>query len=234
MFIILIRTILLFAMVMFSLRIMGKRQIGQLQPYELVVAIMVSELASLPMQDTRIPLIHGIIPIVTLLVIEVMISFLEIKSQKFRILIDGKPSIIICKGKLVKEEMKNQLFTVNDLLEEMRIKGYFSIQDIEYGILETNGELSIVPKSPAEPPVKRDLNIKPSQKTFPAVLILEGKINYENLTLINRDVKWLKSQLAKEKIKEVSEVFVAILDSDNNIFIQKYNERKYNVGEIDI
>lgn len=234
MFIMLIRTIILFSIVMFSLRIMGKRQIGQLQPYELVVAIMVSELASLPMQDTRIPLIHGVIPIVTLLVIEVMISFAEIKSQKFRILIDGKPSIIICKGKLVKEEMRNQLFTINDLLEEMRIKGYFAIQDIEYAILETNGQLSIIPKSPAEPPVKRDLNLKAAEKTLPATLILEGKINYENLTLINRDLKWLRSQLKKENIKEVSEVFVAILDSDNNIFIQKYDDKKYNIGEIDI
>ncbi|OPJ60112.1 DUF421 domain-containing protein [Clostridium oryzae] len=232
MFIILIRTFILFFIVTASMRIMGKRQIGQLQPYELVVAIMISELASLPMQDTRIPLIHGIIPIITLFSIQIIISFVELKYQNARDIIDGKASIVIEKGNLVLSELKDQLFTVNDLLEELRIKGYFSIQDIEYAILETNGQLSIIPKKETTPVEKKDMNITVTAQNLPLPIISSGKINYTNLTLLNKDETWLKEQLRTNNFKSEKEVFLAVMDCDNNLYIhgyKNYNEKSTEV-----
>ncbi len=234
MFIVLLRTIILFIVVVVSLRIMGKRQIGQLQPYELVVAIMISELASLPMQDTRIPLIHGVIPIVTLLVIQIFISLIELKSSKAHSLIDGKPCIVINKGKLVISELKNQVFTVNDLLEELRINGYFNIEDIEYAILETNGQLSIVPKGDTEPVIKKDLNIKSSPKSIPLTLINEGRIIKENLKLLSKNENWLKSELKKQKIKSEKDVFLALMSTEGKLYIQDYSSGNQKSKEVDL
>jgi uncharacterized membrane protein YcaP (DUF421 family) len=237
MFIVLIRTVILFAMVTFSIRIMGKRQIGQLQPYELVVAIMISELASLPMQDTRIPLIHGIIPIVTLFIIQIVISLLELKSDKVRVFIDGKPSIVIKNGKILISELKNQVFTVNDLIQELRMKGYFNIEEVEYAILETNGQISVIPKDNSQPVSKSDLNIDTKAKTMPLILISQGIINHDNLKLVNKDEEWLLKQVKAANIKSPKDVFIAIMSTEGELFIQdfsSYNKDSNKSQEVEL
>lgn len=213
-------------MVIISMRIMGKRQIGQLQPYELVVTIMISELATLPMEDMRIPLIHGFIPIVTLLVIQIVISLLELKSDKARFILDGKPSIVIRNGRLVLSELKNQVFTVNDLLEELRMKGYYNIEDVEYAILETNGQISVIPKDDNQPVTKSDMNIKTKAKTIPAIIISQGRINMDNLKFINKDERWLMNQIKAANIKDIKEIFIAVMTTEGGLYIQKYSDHK--------
>ena len=131
MFIVLIRTIILYILVVVVMRLMGKRQIGQLEPFELVIAIMISDLASLPMQDLRIPLIHGIIPIITLLVLQSLITLLELKSEKFGSILTGTPSILIEHGKINIKELRNQRMGFNDLIEKIRLCGYYNISDVE-------------------------------------------------------------------------------------------------------
>jgi len=205
---------------------MGKRQIGQLQPYELVVTIMISELATLPMEDMRIPLIHGFIPIVTLLVIQIVISLLELKSDKARFILDGKPSIVIRNGRLVLSELKNQVFTVNDLLEELRMKGYYNIEDVEYAILETNGQISVIPKDDNQPVTKSDMNIKTKAKTIPAIIISQGRINMDNLKFINKDERWLMNQIKAANIKDIKEIFIAVMTTEGGLYIQKYSDHK--------
>ena len=147
MFIVMFRTIILYIIVVIAMRLMGKRQIGELQPFELVITIMISELASLPMQDVRIPLIHGIIPIITLLVLEIIISLLELKSEAARAIFCGRPSILIKSGIIDVKELKCQRFNVTDLLEELRLQGYYNLEEIRYAILETNGQLSVITKN---------------------------------------------------------------------------------------
>ena len=127
-------------------RIMGKRQIGEMQPSELVVAIMISDLATIPMEDIGIPLFSGVIPIFTLIVMEILLSQLSLKNKKFRRLMSGKPNVIIHNGKILEEEMKNLRFNMDDLNEQLRIQGYTGISNINFAILETNGQLSIIPK----------------------------------------------------------------------------------------
>jgi uncharacterized membrane protein YcaP (DUF421 family) len=220
MFIVLLRTAILYILVVFSMRIMGKRQIGQLQPFELVIAIMISDLASLPMQDTRIPLLHGIIPIITLLVLQVALSLLQVKNEKAREIIDGKPSILIKNGKLNINNLKDQRFTVNEIMEELRINGFFNISDIQYATLETNGQLSVIPKAEKEPVTKKDMNISAKEQSMPVILIGEGKINYENLSLISKDETWLKKQLKDNNISKIEDLFIALLDSNSKFFYQ--------------
>lgn len=220
MFIVMIRTIILYFIVVITMRIMGKRQIGEMQPFELVIAIMVSELASLPMQDTRIPLVHGVIPIVTLLFLQAVISMAELKSEAARTIFSGKPSIIIKDGKIDIKQLKNDRFNVNDLFEELRLQGYYDIEDIEYAILETSGQLSVIPKTELEPATKQDLNIKTTQDKLPVTLILDGKINQHNLKIIEKNNSWINHQLKKNNISSVDKVFIALLDSKGKFFYQ--------------
>lgn len=234
MFILLIRTVILYLLVVFTLRIMGKRQIGQLQPYELVIAIMISDLASMPMQDTRIPLLHGIIPIITLLILQVIISLLELKSDKFRNIMDGKPNIVIKNGEFQIPVLRSQIYSVNDLMEELRIKGYFNINEIEYAILETNGELSIIPKSELEPVTKKDLKLKPSKPVLPALLISDGRIIKENLKILNKDENWFYEQLKQNNISTVDNIFLAYLNTDNKFIYQYKCDSKEDKGDIEL
>lgn len=141
-----IRTFILYILVVIGLRTMGKRQIGEMQPSELVVAIMISDLATIPMQETGIPLFSGIIPIFTLIIMEILLSQLSLKNKKFRRMLTGKPNVIIHNGKILSEEMKKIRFNMDDLNEQLRIQGYTGIKDINFAILETNGQLSIIPK----------------------------------------------------------------------------------------
>lgn len=226
MFIVLIRAIILYFIVMFVMRVMGKRQIGQLQPFEFVIALMISELAAMPMQDTDIPLFHAIIPIITLLALEILISTLQLKSETARIIFCGKPSILIDKGKINIYELKNNRLNINDFLEELRLKGYYNLEDIEYAILETDGQTSIIPKSELEPATRKDLNIKSTQDTLPVTIILDGKVNTNNLKLINKSESWLNSQLNKNNIVSANQVFLALLDSKGKLVFQLKNERE--------
>jgi uncharacterized membrane protein YcaP (DUF421 family) len=223
-----IRTMILYTLVVLIMRLMGKRQIGELQPFELVITIMISDLASLPMQDTRIPLIHGVIPIITLLFLEIIISVLQLKSETARLIISGKPSILINKGKIDIDIMRAQRLNLNDLIQEIRLKGYYNLEDIEFAILETNGQLSIIPKTELSNATKKDLNIKCAQDSIPITLILDGQVNHKNLKLLDRDNKWLISTLNSKNINSPKEVFIALADSQGKFYMQTYEESSKN------
>ena len=170
MFIVLIRTIILYSLVILVMRLMGKRQIGELQPYEFVITIMISDLAALPMQDTRLPLILGIIPIITLLFIKTILTQLQLKSQLTRKILEGEPCILVCRGKINYEALKKQQINLDELMEELRLAGYFDLSEIEYAILENNGQLSFLTNSSStssssspSPIVKCSCNTQPAQ-----------------------------------------------------------------------
>lgn len=221
MFIVLIRTIILYFIVIIAMRIMGKKQIGQLEPFELAITIMISELASLPMQDTEVPLIHGVIPIITLIVLQASLVILQLKSEKLRNIVNGKPSVLIEGGQIDINELKHQKFNINDLMEELRLQGFYDIQDVQYAILETSGQLSIIPKTDSTPATKKDLNIKTKQDSLPITLILDGKVNYENLKLVKMNENKLLSKLKSSGVNSVDEVFIAVINSKGEFYFQK-------------
>ncbi|GAB6157254.1 DUF421 domain-containing protein [Desulfotomaculum varum] len=220
MIITLIRTLILFALVVVALRLMGKRQIGKLQPYELVIIVMIADLAAVPMEDIGIPLLSGIIPILTLLFVEVAISFAALKSERLRGVVCGTPSILVANGKIVEPELKRLRYNINDLLEQLRTKNFPNIADVEYAILETSGEISVVPKSQKRPVIPADLNIPTKYEGIPITLIIDGYVFEKNLKKINLTREWLQTELQKFGIADLKQVLLASLDSEGNLFYQ--------------
>lgn len=222
------RTLILYAIVIVVMRIMGKRQIGELQPFELAVAIMISELAAVPMQNTGIPLISGIIPILTLLIAQITISFIALKSTWARGIICGRPSILIENGKILEKNLQTEMYTLNDLLEQLRSKDIANIADVEFAILETNGELSIIPKSQKRPITPADLNIPTHYEGLPMELIVDGEIVHKNLSKANLDEDWLIGKLNERGIESTEDVLFANLDSAGDLYCQPKIKRREN------
>lgn len=226
MYTIIIRTVILFFVIMVTMRLMGKRQLGELQPFELVITLMISELAALPISDPKIPMIYGVIPIITLILLQVFISVVELKSDKARLLFCGRPSILIKNGKLDIAELKKQKLNLDDLLEEIRLSGYFDIEDIEFAILETCGQLSIIPKTEIQPATKKDINLKSTQDTLPYTIIADGKLRPNNLKAVNRDMNWLEKEMKKNNIDNISDVFIAVFNSQGKLYFQLKSKDK--------
>jgi len=226
MLVILIRTVIVYILVIAALRLMGKRQIGQLQPSELVVAMMLSELACIPMESVEIPLILGIIPIVTLFVAESTFSFFTLKSRRVRKLLSGAPAVLIEKGKISEKEMARLRFNIDDLMEELRTAGYVSVADIEYAIIESNGALSVIPKSNKRPLTAADLNISLPYEAIPFLLVTDGVINEKALAASGHDVVWLLEKLNEFDICDINDVFIASVDVSGEFFVQRKQPKK--------
>ncbi|ABY91746.1 MAG: Uncharacterized protein XD65_0331 [Caldanaerobacter subterraneus] len=221
MLILFFRTLILYALVVIFMRISGKQQIGQLQPYELVIAIMIADLVAIPMQNKGIPLLSGIIPILTLLVSQLFLSYLSMKSLRARAIICGTPTILIEKGKILTSQLQKERYNINDLLEELRVKGYPNIADVEYAILETNGSLSVIPKSCKKPVTPQDLNLTPQYEGLPLPIIIDGRIMHQNMQKAGIDMEWLNEQLKMWKIQNVKEVLFASLDTNKVLTVYR-------------
>ncbi len=225
MLILVVRTLILYLTVIISLRIMGKRQIGELQPSELVVAIMISDLASVPMQAIDIPLLSGVIPVLTLIVAEIVMSYLSLKSKKVRRILTGEPSIIIYNGHINEGELERLRFNINDLLEELRTNNCHNVADVEVAVLETNGKLSVIPKAEARTVTIDDMNIKnPRKDGLPYTLVSDGEVNDSELKRSGKSLQWLENKLKEYSIKNVKEVFLASLDEDQQLYLQRKGE----------
>ncbi len=208
-----IRTVVLYICVVVAMRIMGKRQLGELQPSEFVIALMISELATIPIDQTDIPLLHGIIPIFALVLLELIFSVLVIKSELARRLITGSPVQIIKDGKLIMKRLNSLRICIDDVMEQLRLAGYSSISQIDSAIIETNGQLSVIPKEEERPVVCRDLKLYPPQTHVPHTIISDGVLREKNLAGAGLSEKWLKKKLAKYNITDYSQVaFLSITD----------------------
>lgn len=217
-----VRSIILYILVLFIMRLMGKREIGQFQPFELAIAIMISDLASNPISDNGIPLSDGIIPIMGLLLLHLIITFFNMTNTKIRGFICGKPSILINKGVINEKQLKKEKFSINELEAKLRNENVMSISDVEYAILETNGNISVILKKDKEPVTIGDLNLKSDYKGLTYNLVVDGEVSYENLKLINKDYEWLVKQTQKYhmmpeealivNINEAGEIFYQIKD----------------------
>jgi uncharacterized membrane protein YcaP (DUF421 family) len=211
----LIRAIILYLIVIFALRIMGKRQIGELQPEELVITIMISECAAAPLQDLDRPIINGIIAIFTLVILEVMLSFLTLKLPWLQKMIDGKPTVIIKDGKILQNALKNMRLTVEDLTNNLRQKGFFRLEDIAYCIVETDGKLSIFPTPQATPVTAETVGNVGKDTGLPCVVIADGRIQKQSLSLCDMTEQEIKTILKKEKTP-IKDVFILTADKSKH------------------
>ncbi len=222
MLIIFFRAIVLYILVLIVMRLMGKREIGQLQPFELAIAIMIADLASIPMTDTGVPISNGIVPILGLLVMHLLISIINLKSMKAREIICGKPRILIYRGKIDEEALKKERFTINELQERLRDKSIINIFDVEYAILETNGQISVIEKPNKRNTIPEDFGITPEYEGLSYDLVIDGKVMNDNLKILEKNYNWLETEILKFGYKP-EEALLVTIDGKGQIFSQKKN-----------
>ncbi len=215
------RTIILYIAVMICMRLMGKRQLGEMQPFELVVTIMISDFASVPMQNTGVPLINGLIPILTLSVLEIFFSFIVLKSKRARTVLIGRPSILIRGGEIDMEELSRLRFSVDDLIEEIRKKDISDIGDVEIAVLETDGGFSVIPKADAKTVTLSDLNIKDDSEGLPCEIILDGRRINENMKKCGISEKRLRKMLNKMGYTNIGDIAVATYSQKRGLTVKK-------------
>lgn len=210
------RSIIIFILLILGIRLMGKRTIGELQPYEFVITLAVADLACTPMQDISIPLLYGLIPLFAIFVAHYIITLITTKSIKFRKMLNGKPFIVIDGDGINSECLTKLNMNVNDLMALIRQQGYFSITQISYGIIETNGKLSVLPNEEAEAP-----------KSIPMTLIVEGTLMHENIKSLEVTEEKINKVLQEKNLKQ-KDVVLMTADS-NTLLIQPRNSKYFTV-----
>ena len=219
-----IKTILIYIFVLIAVRMMGKRELGQLQPFELVVFMMIADVASVPMQSFGLPILHGIIPILAILMSELIISYLNIKFPLFHKMISGKPAVLIEKGKINEKNLSKQKYSIDDLLEQIRVAGYSDIRDVDYAILEMSGEISIIPKPEKCNVTIGDLKLKKEYTGYSRILIMDGVLYKKNLYLLGYEENWLNKKLNENNLK-ISDTLLFIVDEAGEIYFQEKSKK---------
>lgn len=212
MIIVAIRAVILYVILLIAMRVMGKGELGELQPFDLVVSLMLAELAVMPMEDLNAPMTHGFMAIAVIMFLQCFLSYVTLKSNTARKVICGTPTIIIDHGKFNTRDMNKLRINVNDVLGQMRLKGYYSIEEIDYMIMETNGEMSII--APDEDPGTRC-------KRIPVATILDGQIMKKNLTKYNISIDDLYRELNESNLKPKQVLYGFIDEDDNFVFYER-------------
>lgn len=220
MFVVFIRAVILYLLLIFSVRLMGKRQIGELQPSELAVTILISNIATLPVEDTGLPLLTGIIPIITLASLDVIMSWLGLKKRSVRRVISGTPVIIIKDGKLDQNQMKAIRFTVDDLMASLRGQGIFDISEVQFAVVETTGLLSVYQKYQYKNVTNGDIMLKGKSVDPPEILIADGELDRDAMIRLKLSDEWVIRTLKKEKTV-IKNIFLMTVDSNRKYSVIK-------------
>lgn len=204
---------------------MGKRQLGQMQPFELVLTLIIADLATIPMAEVSVPVLHGVVPLFTLVVLHFSLTMLSRASSKFSSFLSGKPVIVINPDGIDFRALKNLNLSVDDVFEAIRGCGYFSIEQIQFAIMETNGKMSVLPKSRFAPATAGDLKLDVSKSVVPINVIQEGKINKSNLKVLGIDEVKVKEILSQGGVKHVKDVLVLTIDKNGGVYLQKFGQK---------
>lgn len=231
MILVLIRTMIMYFLVLFTIRIMGKSELSEMSPFQLVVIFMIAELAAIPIESSSVPLINGVAAIFTLMFLQALISTISIKNEKLKNIINGRPSILIDKGEINQKELRNLRITLNDLLEQLRLKNVPAISDVEYAIMESNGELSVIPKASQKPVTCSDIGLENSDGNLPVVIISDGILYKHNLYRMRWQESSIINLLNKHKLV-YKDVFLAFTDNKGTLHIYVSSEDKSVAKEI--
>lgn len=222
MFTALIRTVILYLLIIIGIRLMGKRQVGELEPSELVLSLLIADLASVPMQDPGIPLHAGVLPILALMSLTMILSVLTMKSVWFRTLLCGQPSVIIRDGEIDQSEMRRNRLTVDELMEQLRSHGYVDPTAVKCAVLETNGMLSVLPYANLKPATAKQLKLECRETGLPVVLISDTAVSPQNMRRLGLDQQWLEHQLTRHGCSRPDQVFLLTVDESGDVlFIPK-------------
>lgn len=215
------RTIILYLLLIAGLRLSGKRQIGELEPIELVLTLLISDLASVPMQDFGLPLLNGVVPILALIALSTLFSCASLRNVRFRSLVCGEPALVIRDGRIRQEVMHHNRLTLDELMEELRGQGVLDINTVKYAVLETSGHLSVLLRADRQPLTAQQMAAAVEDDVLlPTVVINDGRVMAENLRQAGRDENWLRQQLQKRKIKHPRDVFLLSVDEGGNVVCQ--------------
>ncbi len=213
-----IRTVILYFLLIVGLRLTGKRQIGELEPIELVLAMLLSDLSSVPMQDFGIPLINGVVPILTLLSLSTLLSYASLRSVRLRRLICGEAALIISEGRILQGAMRRNRLTLDELTEELRGQGITDLKQVKYAVLETSGKLSVLPYPDAMPATPAQMGLAAEDDVFlPSVIINDGRLLRDNLARSGRDEAWLREQLRRRGAGSAEEIFLLSVDDRGTV-----------------
>ena len=231
---IIVRVFIIYVLILFVFRIMGKRQIAEMQPFEFVLTLVIADLATIPMAEIALPLLNGIVPLLTLVVLQYLITILTRKSIGFSKLISGKPVIVVNPSGIDYNALKKLNITLEDLFEALRVAGFFNVAEVNYAIMETNGEISVMPKPQNAPATLADLNIKKENSSLPLTIISEGKFMDENIKLSHHNKNFYTKILNKNNIKSLNSVLIFTINSAGDIFLQEKNKpcKTFNLGAV--
>lgn len=224
--IIIIRTIIVYFSLLLTMRLLGKRQLGEMELSEFVLAALIADLAALPLQDLGIPMINGLVPILTLFCCELLIAGVCMKNIRLRTAFYGKPSLLIIRGRISQKEMHRNRFTPDELMQELRSQGIESFDTVSYAILETNGKLSIILRSEEQPVTPKQLSLNVCQSGYPHIIINEGRVLDKNLYLLGRSRNWLSNELNRRSIKDPKDVYLLTLSDQGEVFCQLGKDAK--------
>ena len=216
----LLRSVIIYVCCFAVIRLMGKRQIGEMQPFEFVVTLIIADLACIPMAELSVPLLHGVVPILTLLIVHFLICFLSRKFMGLRYLLTGKPVIVMSPKGIDYNQLKALNMTLDDLMELVRGCSVFNLSEVLYAIIETNGNLSVIKKAEAEQPTRDDLKVKVSQNSLPINLVMDGKLMKENMLIAGVDKQFVYDCVDRAQIKNSNTVLLLTLDANGEVFIQ--------------
>ncbi len=220
MFIIFLRVVIIYLVVLVFLRIMGKRQIGQMQPYEVVITLIIADLATIPMSDTNIPLLNGLLPLAILVVIHYIITMLTRKSIKLRKIMSGHPVVVISPNGIEYQALKDLNMNIDDLIESLRQCNYYSFEQVLYAIIETNGKMSVIPVADSAPATAADLKVNNPEPVLPHIIISNGKLIKDEIRNLNLNEEKFDALLKKLDIKSIKDVIVFSLDKKGKAYYQ--------------
>lgn len=224
--VILLRTIIVFICLLLAMRLMGKRQLSELEVSELIIAVLISDIASLPLQDVGIPLINALFPILALLCCELLISGITLQSTRFREFVFGQPSILIRNGIIDQNAMRKNRFSPDELAEALRANSVTDITKVRYAILETDGDINVILAASAQALTPETLARPPKDGGMPHIIINNGRILENNLRLIGRDMNWLHTELNKRGAAHARDVYFLSVDDSGSIYFATKERRK--------
>ena len=225
MLIVAIRTFILYCTVLLAVRIMGKSELSRMSPFQMVISFMIAELASMPIDSSSASLINGVMAIFTLTFLQVLISWLSIKSEKFKNFVSGRPSILIENGKINLDELERQRITNTDLIEQLRIAGCPSINDVYHAVLETSGQLTVIIKASRKPVTCGDISLKVREAAMPVIIISDGTVYHENLVRTGLNENIFSKRLAAAGITNTDDIFLAFSDENKKIHVYTRSDK---------
>lgn len=221
---IMIRSIVIYLIVLLVFRLMGKRQLGQMQPFELVLTLIIADLATIPMAEVSVPVLHGIVPLLTLVILHFVLTIISRTSQTFSKIISGKPVILINPKGIDYQAMKKLNLSTDDIFAALREQGYFNINQVQYAIMETNGKVSVMPKAEFSPTTNGDMNLDQEESFLPIILVSEGKMIKENLALAGFKEQNVQDLIKKQENKiKLKEILLLTVDQKGEGYLQTLN-----------